>query len=233
MNSLPLIFIAGALASAHCIGMCGPIALAIGSGTPSWKTNLVRQSFYTCGRLITYAVFGVAAGAAGLYLQQRSAAIVNAAAVLAIVAGLFLLYQGLRAAGVIARRQRASTAHGPCLTNAFIGEFLRSPRMPNVFLAGLFSGMLPCGLVYGFVALAASSSDPLAGAGLMVAFGLGTAPVMMLTGCGGYLLNVAARTSIYRIAAWCVVATGLISIARGAGFVDLFGWGAPGCPLCP
>lgn len=232
MTALPLVFIAGILGSSHCIGMCGPFALTIGSGTTDWKVNFGRQAVYTVGRIFTYAVFGAVAGAAGLYLQQNIPSLVNVAALLAIVAGLFLLYQGLLATRLI--RRRSPNASGvPCLAGDFFATFLKSPGLHNVFLAGLFTGMLPCGLVYGFVALAASSGDLLAGAGVMITFGLGTAPIMMLTGCGASLLSLAARKNIYRIAAWCVILTGLISIARGAGFVEVPGWfEASGCPMC-
>lgn len=232
MTALPLVFIAGVLASSHCIGMCGPFALTIGSGATNWKANLGRQTVYTLGRVFTYAVFGAVAGAAGLYLQQKVPTLVNVAAFLAVVAGLFLLYQGLLAAGVIWRRTPGASGL-PCLAGGFVANFLKSPGLSNVFLAGLFSGMLPCGLVYGFVAIAASSGDIWAGSSIMIAFGLGTAPVMMLTGCGSTLLSHAARRYVYRIAAWCVVLTGLISIARGVGFIELAGWvSASGCPMC-
>jgi sulfite exporter TauE/SafE len=212
--------------------MCGPFALIIGSGPANWRTNLGRQVIYTSGRIFTYAVFGALAGAAGLYLHENVPSLVNVAVLLAIVAGLFLLYQGLLAARVI--RRRTPNASGvPCLAGDFFATFLKSPGLHNVFLAGLFTGMLPCGLVYGFLALAASSGDLFHGASLMIVFGLGTAPVMMLTGCGSSLLSLAARKHIYRAAAWCVVLTGLISIARGAGFVQLPGWfTATGCPMC-
>lgn len=232
MTALPLVFIAGILGSSHCIGMCGPLALTIGSGAADWWLNLGRQVVYTLGRIFTYAVFGAVAGAAGLYLQRELPSLVNVAALLAIVAGLFLLYQGLLAARVI-RRRTPNTSAVPCLAGDFFARFLKAPGLHNIFLAGLFTGMLPCGLVYGFVALAASSGDLIAGASLMIAFGLGTAPVMMATGCGSSLLGLAARKQIYRIAAWCVVLTGLISIARGAGFVEFPGWvEASGCLMC-
>lgn len=104
MTALPLVFIAGILGSSHCIGMCGPFALTIGSGAGNWKTNFGRQAIYSVGRIFTYAVFGAVAGAAGLYLHQNIPSLVNVAALLAIVSGLFLLYQGLLAARLIRRR---------------------------------------------------------------------------------------------------------------------------------
>jgi hypothetical protein len=232
MTALPLIFIAGVLGSSHCIGMCGPFALTIGASVTTWKANLARQLLYTLGRVFTYAVLGAFAGFGGLYLQRTVPALVNIAAVLAVVAGLFLLYQGLLAARVI-RRKTPNATGVPCLAGDFFGSFLKSPGLANIFLAGLFTGMLPCGLVYGFVALAASSGEVLLGATIMAVFGLGTAPIMILTGCGGSLLSLATRKHLFRAAAWCVVLTGLVSIARGIGFVEIPGWTvATGCPMC-
>ncbi len=232
MMELSLILLAGILGSSHCIGMCGPFALTIGAGTNNWQANLSRQTLYTLGRVFTYSILGAIAGFAGLYLQRAIPTLVNVAAVLAIVAGAFLLYQGLLAARVL-RRRVPNTAGIACLASEFLGSFLKSPGRANIFLAGLFTGLMPCGLVYGFVALAASSSNMLWGAALMATFGLGTAPVMMLTGCGGGWLSLATRARLYRLAAWCVVLTGVVSIARGFGFIELSGGAAErGCPMC-
>ena len=230
MIELPLVLIAGILGSSHCIGMCGPLALTVGSGASSWRANLVRQSVYTLGRIFTYCVLGAAAGFVG-WKVQHTTWLVNAAAILAVVAGGFLLYQGLLAAGVW-RRKTPNTAALPCLGSEFLAGFLKAPGWANVFLAGLFTGLIPCGLVYGFLALAASSGDVLAGLAIMAVFGVGTAPVMMLTGCGATLLSLAARRYAYRIAAWCVVLTGMLAIARGCGFLHLAGWETAGCPFC-
>lgn len=232
MIELPLIFVAGILGSSHCVGMCGPFALAIGGSAVKWRENIARQLIYTAGRIFTYAAMGAFAGFAGWRLASGLPMLRNCAAVLAVVAGLFLLWQGLRAAGVLRRKQlRASPS--PCLAGTFFASFLKSPRSSDIFLAGLFTGMLPCGLVYGFLALAASSSHVGLGALLMTAFGLGTAPVMILTGSGASLLTLGVRKRLYQAAAWCVVLTGVLSIARGAGFVEIPGWHeAGGCPAC-
>jgi hypothetical protein len=232
MIELPLILIAGVLGSSHCVGMCGPFALAIGAGSRSISSNLARQLAYSAGRVFTYATFGAVAGFAGLRLVQWMPSFINVPAVLAMLAGALLLYQGLCAAGVL-RKRPVSGAGGPCLSGTFVATFLSSAGWPNAFLAGLFSGMLPCALVYGFVTLAASSGNLFSGMAVMAAFGVGTVPVMVGTGCGGLLLRVAARRRLFQAAAWCVVVTGLVSMARGFGFLHLTGWlDAAGCPLC-
>lgn len=234
MITLPLVVFAGLLGSAHCIGMCGPFALMIGGSAGDWRTSLRRQVIYTAGRIFTYATLGAVAGAAGLYLVRRAPSFINVAATLAVAAGLFLVVQGLKATGMGRRRAVSQTSHPTsCLAVGFIGRFLRSPSHSAVFFAGLFTGLLPCGLVYGFLALAASSENVWQGALLMIAFGAGTAPAMIATGSGGMLLSVPARQRLLSFAAWCVVVTGLLSIGRGVGFVDLPGWFAgSGCPMC-
>jgi sulfite exporter TauE/SafE len=102
-----------------------------------------------------------------------------------------------------------------------------------VFLAGLVNGLLPCGLVYAYLALAASSAEPWQGALTMAAFGLGTIPILALVGTGGHFLSRTARWRLLRLAAWCVVLTGVLSILRGISAVAAYGWqGSPECPLC-
>lgn len=229
MMELPLVLLAGVLGSSHCLGMCAPFALTIGAEAKSLSTNLGRQLVYSAGRIFTYATVGAVAGYAGRYLHETAPALVNIAAILAVVAGVLLLYQGLLAARVLRRRVPSGT--NVLCSGEFLRTFLRTPGLQNVFLAGLFTGMLPCGLVYGFVALAASSGDLLMGAALMAVFGVGTIPVMVLAGCGGSVLSMTARKHLFRLAAWCVVFTGVVSIVRGFGFLEVFGGG--GCPMCP
>lgn len=242
MIELPLVFVAGILGTAHCLGMCGPFALAIGGASSGWQNALARQLAYTAGRVFTYATLGAIAGFCGARLTQQMPALVNVPALLAIIAGVCLVVQGLQAAGWLPRwaewkahGQRVTAAS--CLTGGMLRPFLRQRGNLGVFLAGLFTGLLPCGLLYGLLALATSTHHPLGGATLMSLFGLGTAPGMLLAGMGGRLVSVAARRTVFAAAAWCLVLTGVISVSRGMSFLS---WGASGedravarCPLCP
>lgn len=231
MLELPLIFVAGLLGSAHCIGMCGPFALALASGCTGWRQHLARQATYTLGRIFTYSVLGAGAGFGGMRLARQSSQLAYVGAGLAILAGLFLIYQGLLSAGVLRRKFAGSSQM--CLASDFFRAMMRTPGPLGVFTAGLVTGLIPCGLVYGFLALAAATTDLWMGAALMFAFGLGTAPVMIATGCGGSLLSALARHHVFRVAAWCVVLTGVLSIARGVGYLPLHGAERPaGCPFC-
>jgi uncharacterized protein len=236
MIELPLVFIAGMLGTAHCLGMCGPLALALGSGAGGWGSAWLRQSAYTAGRLFTYGVLGAAAGYFGSRLGGTLAAIVNLPAILAIAAGLFLIYQGLLATGwmtpLLARLEVPSRAASPCMAGGLVAPFFRQPGTQGAFLAGVMTGLLPCGLLYGMLALATSSGSVLAGGLAMVVFGLGTAPAMILAGLGGRVIGLAARRRLYTVAACCLILTGMISLGRGMLYLSLGDRPAAGCPAC-
>jgi sulfite exporter TauE/SafE len=227
-----MIVAGGLLGSAHCVGMCGGFALALGAAGRSHAANLRRQLTYGLGRVFTYSVFGVAAGYAGMRMTMEWQQWMNIQAILSVAAGLLLVAQGLEAAGVL-RWRKAAPSSSPCLGPSLFGALLGATRLRSVFLAGMINGLLPCGLVYAFVALAASSGDLWRGAATMALFGLGTLPVMVLVGVGGLVLRVALRRRVLTVAAWCVALTGVLSIIRGLGFVQIPGLlDAPGCPLC-
>ncbi len=100
----------------------------------------------------------------------------------------------------------------------------------DVYLLGVCTGFLPCGLVYAFLALAAASGTMWQGGLRMLVFGLGTAPLMLLAGWSGSLVQLSIRRRAIRIAACCVLATGLLSIARGVQTLTVQDHAA--CPLC-
>lgn len=232
MLELLLVFVGGALGSSHCLGMCGGFALAIGAGASSAAVNLRRQLVYSLGRIFTYSAAGAVVGYGGWRLAQQAASVVQVQAVLAIAAGLLLVVQGLLAAGALPRR-RVGAPQAPCLAGGLLGSYLASPGTINVFTAGILTGFLPCGLVYAYLALASASGDMWGGMARMAVFGLGTVPLMVLAGCGGPALNLLARRRVLRVAAWCVVLAGVVSLVRGIGFLSLSGPQTASCPFCP
>lgn len=230
MIEWPLLLASGMLGSAHCLGMCGPFALAIGAGQASPTANLRRQLAYSAGRIFTYAVLGAFAAFLGAEAAERVAGWTNLPALLAIGAGVLLAVQGLLAAGLLPKRGIAG--HAVCPGAAAFRSLLTSKGSLDVFLAGIFTGFLPCGLLYGMLALAASTQGVVSGLATMAIFGAGTVPAMVAAGVGGSLLGLAARRRLHAVAAWCLVLTGLVSIGRGAGYLSLTGEEPAGCPLC-
>lgn len=235
MIEWPLVFLGGVLGSSHCVGMCGALALSVGLGARTLPGNLGRQLVYTLGRLNTYAFLGAAAGFAGWRLSKQTTPLsVYFQTGLALVAGLLLIWQGLAAAGALPRRKVTSAAAGFCPGRGVLSTFLTAPGWHNAFLAGLLTGFLPCGLVYAYVAFAASTGSLLKGMLSMAVFGAGTAPLMILTGAGASALGLATRRRVFHAAAWCVVVTGGLTIYRGVGAAQaaIAGRNDPACPFC-
>jgi uncharacterized protein len=227
-----MVFVGGLLGSSHCLGMCGAFTLVLGSRRSGLAGNLCRQTTYSLGRVFTYSMAGAAAGYGGWRLMAELGTVTNLQALLSIVAGILLITQGLGAAGMF-RGLPGFGGHGPCPGAGFFAALLGAARLRSVFLGGVINGLLPCGLVYAYLALAASSGDMFRGWGIMAVFGAGTLPVMVLLGCGGNLITLASRSRLLQVAAWCVVLTGALTLARGVGFLQSSETlASSSCPLC-
>ena len=107
MIELPLVFVAGILGTAHCLGMCGTFALLIGGGSQTWSRAAARQTSYTTGRVFTYAVLGAGAGYGGSRLAAILPGFVNIPATLAIVAGVLIYEHSLVRPDDLSRVNRA------------------------------------------------------------------------------------------------------------------------------
>lgn len=235
MIELPLVFLGGLLGASHCVGMCGGFAVMIGVAHSDWRRNLRAQLAYSAGRIVTYCVLGAAAGQIGMRLERFAGGWVNIPAALCILAGLFLIVEGLAAAGFDLRKWRRSVGgQAPhCTMIPLMASVLKIPGARNAFAAGLLTSLIPCGLVYAFLSLAATSGNFAAGMLVMGVFGLGTVPLMLTTGATASMLTLVQRRRMMYVAAWCVVLTGFITVARGAGVLDL-GTGSERmhCPFC-
>lgn len=233
MIELPLIFVGGLLGSAHCLGMCGPLAISLSAGCTGKANLLERQLVFSIGRVFTYTFLGAAAGLGGAWISAESRGFVLSQAWLAMLAGVVLVLMGLVTAGVMPRPATRLLGGLPCGAAGWLKTFLSAPGWSGALVAGVFTGFIPCGLVYAFLLKAGSSGSLWLGWLTMVAFGLGTIPLMVLVGYGGQLLSLVGRARLFRVAAWCIFLTGVISLARGAGQLHPPDNQATApCPLC-
>ncbi|UIP29333.1 sulfite exporter TauE/SafE family protein [Photobacterium sp. TLY01] len=178
-------FVIGLLGAGHCLGMCGGIAAAITLGMPGQQQNR-RFPYLLCyntGRLVSYAAAGAVIGGAvaGMAtLSGLSTALLFLRIFAAVMMILLALYIGQWWQGVT-----KIEVLGQSLWR-FISPFaksmlpLKSPLAAFPF--GLVWGWLPCGLVYSMLSWAAVAGNAASGAGVMLAFGLGTLPAMLLVG---------------------------------------------------
>ena len=86
--------------------------------------------------------------------------------------------------------------------------------LPRALGLGLLWGWLPCGLVYSVLLIAATSGNASEGALIMISFGLGTLPAMLVTGMGAArLAQVMRRKSARMGLGLLIVALGIATLA--------------------
>lgn len=189
-------FLIGFLGTGHCLGMCGPLVFAF----PGQVGGMKAHGAYHAGRVLTYTLVGLIMGGMGwavvlLAGQTEANPLQWMAGIqtgLALVAGLFMLGFGLSRVGLIPEPAWMATATPtriPAVRQLLRGSDHPRPGM-RLFVTGMVMGMLPCGLSFGAFARALATAEPLEGAGLTLAFGLGTLPGLLLLGTG---LSVLAR----------------------------------------
>jgi len=223
--------VTGFLSGVHCLGMCGGIVAAFGSlGAPTavvvqtrraspWR-ELARQLAFNAGRILSYTLAGALAGALG----GAGATIAGALSwqvALYVLANLMLILVGLTLAGASAWLARIEALGAPLWRRLqpLAARLLPARTLPQSVAAGLVWGWIPCGLVYGALAVAVLAGSPERGALAMAAFGLGTLPNLLAAGlAAARLRSVAARRGVRLAAGGVVLGFGLFGLAN-AGVV--------------
>ena len=197
------LFLVGLLGGTHCIGMCGGIVGALSLGAASRPSLHLA---YNAGRILSYGVAGAIAGALGgasLALSDQ----LPARLMLFILANLMLVALGLYLMGVT-RALAFSERFGQKLwrhLQPLTRRYLPARTMAQAFPLGLLWGWLPCGLVYSALVTALASGSAASGAALMLAFGLGTLPNLLLAGLLAVRLKAYAAKPAVRLAAGLLV----------------------------
>lgn len=183
------LFLAGLVGSAgHCVGMCGPFVLAQ-TGSRMAQLPLTGHALrheirrldaglalpYQLGRATTYVVMGAVLAAPFSMVGSLTGSPYLVPSLLVFAASIFA-WQAWRGFGL----------HVPGLWSAVLaskaGPLLQAPFGWRGYVLGLVLGFLPCGLLYGALAAAAATADPLAAAIGMTGFVLGTIPALWTVG---------------------------------------------------
>jgi len=184
----------GLLGTGHCIGMCGPLVVALPGQTGRFSAHLA----YHAGRLMTYGGIGALMGAAGQGLMHLAVAVGNDPMVwvirtqagISLLAGLFLLFFGLSRLGFVDEPRWMVVAMPNCMPGW--KRLMKRPAAQrsnlDLFVMGLVLGGLPCGLSYAAFAKAMASGDVAAGLTSALVFGLGTLPGLLAIGAGAAVL---------------------------------------------
>ena len=202
--------IMGAVGTFHCIGMCGPLALALPVVTDNSTSRFFSTLLYNLGRVTTYsvlgAVFGIAGSSIAFFGYQQGLSIT-----LGIIIIIFILlpkkaFAGQNVVMRIFEKLRAS-----------LGKLFIRKNYHSVYFIGLLNGLLPCGLVYLAIAGAVSTGSVLKSSLFMAAFGLGTLPVMWSIAFFGGFINIRVRQGIKKLYPYVMFAMAILLIIRGLG----------------
>jgi len=204
-------FILGFAGSLHCVGMCGPLSLALPTHHLPAPLKLLSLFVYQLGRVLTYSLLGLLFGLAG-----RGIYIAGVQQWFSITLGIFILM--LATFYFI----QESSLHLSFLNRFYlwvstlIGKIIKSNTgVAGFLLLGMANGLLPCGMVY--IALAATLSfyKVYQATGFMAMFGLGTLPAMMLVAYSGQMISPQLKRAFKKSIPFFITATGIVLILRG------------------
>jgi sulfite exporter TauE/SafE len=212
-------FIVGLLGGVHCVGMCGGIVGALTFGLPpekrdSFTTILPYQLAYNLGRLISYGIAGAIMGGLGMMLGQLIP-LYQLQQILYGFAGIFMILLGLYLGGWWSGLIRIEKLGGPVwrTIEPFAKRLLPIRHPGQALILGLAWGWVPCGLVYSVLIWSVSSGGVLEGAGLMLAFGLGTLPNLLAMGFAATALSRWSRDiRVRRLAGVMVILFGCYAL---------------------
>ena len=197
-------FLTGLLGSFHCVGMCGPIALALPTIGTSIQEKVASRLIYNAGRIFTYSILGLLFGIFGLGLKlaglQQSISI--GAGILIIITVLF--------STKISNKFSINFFSGSA-----IGKLFQHKTYTSLFAVGLLNGLLPCGFVYIALIASVATQDALQGTLFMIFFGLGTLPMMFSVSMIGQFLSIKIRSRINKFTPAFAIFIACIFILRG------------------
>lgn len=201
----------GFFGSAHCIGMCGPIAIALPVPQSNAFNFVSGRVLYNIGRIFTYSFLGALFGLLGSRIViagfQQFATIILGVVILLVIITPF------KYKAKITQHKLVQKISLPIKSG--IGELFKQGTIPSMFLIGVLNGFLPCGLVYIAIAGAIASGDAVSGMMYMTLFGLGTFPAMFLATIFGRFINLNIRKKLSKAVPVFAAILAILFILRG------------------
>lgn len=201
----------GLIGSFHCIGMCGPIVVALPLKNHNLGSKIAGTILYNSGRVVTYSILGILFGLLGRGIhmagfQQWTSILLGVAMIISVlfpfvfrekitIAGLFSGF----AARLILRLKKLFTDRSYF----------------SLLMIGLLNGLLPCGLVYVAIAGAINSGNILSGALFMMLFGIGTIPLLLIATLASDAIGQKVRSKMQKVVPYFVFMLGVLFILRG------------------
>jgi sulfite exporter TauE/SafE len=203
-------FLIGFIGSAHCAGMCGPLALALPGTGNTRSTFIAGRAAYNLGRIATYGLLGAFFGLLG-----HGFAVAGLQRWVSLVAGAAILIAVATSRNDFALGASATRVVG--WLKAGLGKLFRQRTFGALFAIGVLNGFLPCGLVYAACAGAVTTGNIAAGMLYMITFGLGTVPMMLALSFAGQKIQLPLRFRLQKLIPFSLVLVGVLLLLRGMG----------------
>lgn len=202
-------FLLGLTANFHCLGMCGPLVLAIPVDRSNPRTVLFGVLQYNAGRIAAYAVLGLLAGLLGFTVQSF-----GLLRWISILTGFFMILYAWKKWMVRGIGGRTFTGFNRFWSVA-LGRILASGSRFRLPLLGALNGVLPCGMVYLALMNAVLGGDSLRSALAMIFFGLGTLPALIFVAYAANRVSPRLRLSFSKSVPYLLTLAGLLVMLRG------------------
>ncbi|SFV85435.1 Heavy-metal-associated domain (N-terminus) and membrane-bounded cytochrome biogenesis cycZ-like domain, possible membrane copper tolerance protein [hydrothermal vent metagenome] len=219
MDTITGVFLMGLLGGVHCLGMCGGVVGLLTSALPTELRADSRQVLwyhlnYNIGRMLSYILMGTLFGLAGgvlsdfLKMGVFDLALRMFSGVLMVLVGLYIgnWYAGIQVLEKMGAKFWVKL-------QPIRRKFLPVTCLKQAFLLGLLWGGMPCGLVYGALSFAMFSGSFVEGGTIMLAFGMGTLPSLLLMAGFSSQLNEASRRPVVRkLSGVLIIVLGLVAL---------------------
>jgi sulfite exporter TauE/SafE len=201
----------GFFGSFHCVGMCSPIAMMMGTNITNSFAFFSSRFLYNIGRAFMYALLGALFGFIGTGVRLS-----GLQEIISVFAGIVILVVVFLPSSL-----RVRLEYIPPLQ--FLASWVKKTLSPlftssaplKHFLVGLINGLLPCGFVYVGLAAALYVGTSVDGMTFMLGFGLGTFPAMFVVAYGSRMVSPALRGKLYGLMPYMTAVIGVMLILRG------------------
>ncbi len=206
-------FLIGFAGSLHCVGMCGPIVLALPGAQDNKMRLLISRLLYNTGRTITYGFMGLVMGLIG-----ETISLTGFQQPVSIALGVLILLAVILPSAFMQRFYPADS-YGRLTQKLkdLFGRFFGRNTYSSLLVIGLLNGFLPCGLVYMALAGSLAAGGILPGVSYMLLFGLGTIPVLLAMSFLGNFIGLRIRRHINRLLPVGAALIAVLFIFRGLG----------------
>ena len=206
------LFLIGLLTSIHCVAMCGGINLSQcvpNAGVKSDKkmANLRPGILYNTGRVISYTIVGGIVGGVGSVISFSG----TAKGIVAVLAGVFMVIMGLNMLNLFPWLRKFN----PRMPKIFVRKINDQKKSNSPLYVGLLNGLMPCGPLQAMQLYALSTGDPVQGALSMLAFSLGTVPLMFGLGAISSFLSKKFTSKMMTASAVLVLILGVFMFSNG------------------